>query len=64
MRRPRQKRTTLRRGEVLWAAKRGATRRPPTSTLKHLDFSVDDLADIDTYAVEGDIGIWRGPATS
>ena len=32
--------------------------------LDHLDFSVDELADIDRYAEEAGIDIWRGPATS
>ena len=32
--------------------------------LQLLRFSPDELAEIDQYAVEGNIDIWRGPATS
>jgi L-glyceraldehyde 3-phosphate reductase len=30
----------------------------------NLQFTADELAEIDQYAVEGDIDIWRLPATS
>jgi L-glyceraldehyde 3-phosphate reductase len=32
--------------------------------LHNLTFSDDELARIDTYAVDGDIDLWRGPSTS
>jgi L-glyceraldehyde 3-phosphate reductase len=32
--------------------------------LQKLEFTADELGEIDRYAVEGDIDIWRGPATS
>jgi L-glyceraldehyde 3-phosphate reductase len=32
--------------------------------LGHLDFAADELADIDRYAVEGGIDLWRTPATA
>jgi L-glyceraldehyde 3-phosphate reductase len=32
--------------------------------LQNLHFAVDELAEIDEYAVEGSVDIWRGPATS
>ncbi len=32
--------------------------------LDHLEFSPDELAEIDQYAVESGIDLWRGPATS
>jgi L-glyceraldehyde 3-phosphate reductase len=34
------------------------------SALDHLDFTADELANIDRYAVDGDIDLWRTPATS
>jgi L-glyceraldehyde 3-phosphate reductase len=34
------------------------------AALEHLDFSADELAAIDTYAVEGGIDLWRGSSTS
>ncbi len=34
------------------------------AALDHLDFTVDELADIDRYAVDGGIDLWRGPATA
>ncbi|MGC2174506.1 MAG: L-glyceraldehyde 3-phosphate reductase [Acidimicrobiales bacterium] len=34
------------------------------NALQNLAFSDDELARIDKYAVEGDIDLWRGPATS
>ncbi|HUH07883.1 MAG TPA: L-glyceraldehyde 3-phosphate reductase [Egibacteraceae bacterium] len=33
------------------------------AALDRLDFSDDELAEIDKYATEGDIDIWRGPAS-
>jgi L-glyceraldehyde 3-phosphate reductase len=32
--------------------------------LDHLEFTVDELATIDRYAVDGDLDLWRTPATS
>jgi L-glyceraldehyde 3-phosphate reductase len=34
------------------------------SALDHLEFSADEIAAIDRYAVEGGIDLWRTPATS
>jgi len=34
------------------------------AALDHLDFTADELADIDGYAVDGGIDLWRGPATA
>ena len=34
------------------------------AALDHLDFTPDELANIDRYAVEGDIDLWRAPATA
>ncbi len=34
------------------------------AALDHLDFTADDLADIDRYAVDGGIDLWRTPATA
>jgi L-glyceraldehyde 3-phosphate reductase len=34
------------------------------AALDHLDFTTDELAAIDRYAVESDIDLWRGPATA
>ena len=34
------------------------------SALDHLDFSADELAEIDRHAVEGGVDLWRAPATS
>lgn len=33
-------------------------------SLANLDFSDDELIEIDKYATDGDIDLWRGPATS
>ena len=30
----------------------------------HLEFTADELANIDRYAVDGGIDLWRTPATS
>jgi L-glyceraldehyde 3-phosphate reductase len=34
------------------------------AALGHLDFSADELAEIDHHAVDSGIDLWRGPATS
>jgi L-glyceraldehyde 3-phosphate reductase len=34
------------------------------AALEHPDFTADELSEIDKYAVEGGIDLWRGPATS
>ena len=34
------------------------------AALDHLDFSADELAEIDRYAVESDINLWEGPSTA
>ncbi len=34
------------------------------ASLDHLDFTPEELADIDRYAVDGNIDLWRGPATA
>jgi L-glyceraldehyde 3-phosphate reductase len=34
------------------------------AALDNLDLNAAELQDIDTYAVEGDLDLWRGPATS
>jgi L-glyceraldehyde 3-phosphate reductase len=34
------------------------------AALGHLDFTADELANIDRYAVDGGIDLWRGPATA
>ena len=34
------------------------------AALDHLDFTADELAKIDRYAVDGGIDLWRGPATA
>ena len=34
------------------------------AALDHLDFTADELATIDRYAVDGGIDLWRGPATA
>jgi L-glyceraldehyde 3-phosphate reductase len=34
------------------------------SALDHLEFTADELADIDRYAVDGGIDLWRTPATA
>ena len=34
------------------------------TALDHLDFIDDELANIDRYAVEGGIDLWRTPATA
>jgi L-glyceraldehyde 3-phosphate reductase len=34
------------------------------AALGNLDFTEEELEEIDAYAVEGGIDLWRGPATS
>jgi L-glyceraldehyde 3-phosphate reductase len=34
------------------------------SALDHLDFTAGELANIDRYAVDGGIDLWRTPATA
>ncbi len=34
------------------------------AALDHLDFTSDELANIDRYAVEAGIDLWRAPATA
>jgi L-glyceraldehyde 3-phosphate reductase len=34
------------------------------AALEHAEFTPEELAEIDAYAVEGGIDLWRGPATS
>jgi L-glyceraldehyde 3-phosphate reductase len=34
------------------------------AALDHLDFTADELADIERYAVDGGIDLWRTPATA
>ena len=34
------------------------------AALNHLDFSPEEIVAIDRYAVDGDVDLWRGPATS
>jgi L-glyceraldehyde 3-phosphate reductase len=34
------------------------------AALDHLDFTADELANIERYAVDGGIDLWRGPATA
>jgi L-glyceraldehyde 3-phosphate reductase len=37
--------------------------RENVGTLSNLDFSADELAEIDRYAVEGDVNLWEKPST-
>ena len=34
------------------------------TALDHLEFTGNEIATIDRYAVDGDIDLWRTPATS
>ena len=34
------------------------------AALNHIDFSPEEIIAIDRYAVDGDVDLWRGPATS
>jgi len=49
---------------VLLGASSVAQLEENLAALDHLDFSAEELAEIDRYAVEGDINLWRGPSTS
>jgi L-glyceraldehyde 3-phosphate reductase len=49
---------------VLLGASSVAQLEENLASLDNLDFSAQELADIDRHAVEGDINLWRGPATS
>ena len=49
---------------VLIGASSVAQLEQNVAALDHLDFTADELADIDRYAVEGGIDLWRTPATS
>jgi L-glyceraldehyde 3-phosphate reductase len=48
---------------VLVGASSVAQLEQSVAALDHLDFSAEELAEIDQYAVEGDIDLWRTPAT-
>jgi L-glyceraldehyde 3-phosphate reductase len=49
---------------VLIGASNVAQLEQNVASLDHLDFSADELAKIDRYAVDGGIDLWRGPATA
>ena len=49
---------------VLVGASSVAQLEQNVAALDHLDFTDDELATIDRYAVDGDIDLWRTPATS
>jgi L-glyceraldehyde 3-phosphate reductase len=49
---------------VLIGASSVAQLEQNVEALDHLDFSADELTNIDRYAVESDIDLWRGPATA
>jgi L-glyceraldehyde 3-phosphate reductase len=49
---------------VLIGASSVAQLEQNVAALDHLDFTVDELANIDRYAVESEIDLWRGPATA
>ena len=49
---------------VLIGASSVAQLEQNVAALDHLDFSADELAEIDRYAVDGGIDLWRGPATA
>ena len=49
---------------VLIGASSVAQLEQNVASLDHLDFSADELANIDRYAVDGGIDLWRGPATA
>src|ERR1039458_5251206 len=48
---------------VLVGGSSGAQLEQSVAALDHLDFSAEEIAAIDKYAVEGDIDLWRTPAT-
>ena len=37
--------------------------RENVAALAHLDFSAEELAEIDRYAVEGGVNLWEKPST-
>ena len=49
---------------VLIGASSVAQLEQNVAALDHLDFTADELAEIDRYAVDGGIDLWRGPATA
>jgi L-glyceraldehyde 3-phosphate reductase len=49
---------------VLIGASSVAQLEQNVAALGRLDFTGDELAEIDRYAVEGGVDLWRGPATS
>ena len=49
---------------VLIGASSVAQLEQNVAALDHLDFSANELAKIDRYAVDGGIDLWRGPATA
>ncbi|MFP3711959.1 aldo/keto reductase, partial [Paraburkholderia sp. SIMBA_009] len=55
------------RGERVTSALIGASRaeqvRENVGALKNLEFSADELAEIDRYATEGGINLWEKPST-
>ena len=49
---------------VLIGASSVAQLEQNVTALDHLEFTADELAAIDRYAVDGGIDLWRIPATS
>ena len=49
---------------VLIGASSVAQLEQNVTALEHLDFTDDELANIDRYAVEGGVDLWRNPATA
>ena len=49
---------------VLIGASSVAQLEQNVTALDHLDFTDDELANIDRYAVESGIDLWRTPATA
>jgi L-glyceraldehyde 3-phosphate reductase len=49
---------------VLGGASSVAQLEQNVAALDHLDFSADELAEIDQHAVESGIDLWRAPSTS
>jgi L-glyceraldehyde 3-phosphate reductase len=49
---------------VLIGASSVAQLEQNVASLAHLGFTAEELADIDRYAVDGDIDLWRNPATA
>jgi L-glyceraldehyde 3-phosphate reductase len=49
---------------VLLGASSVAQLEENLASLDNLDFSAEELAQIDKYAVDGGINLWRGPSTS